>query len=306
MAKPQSITAADVARYRQNYIVEMDGIALYRVMAAGIRTPRDEAENSMTASIDILLVADAARDAALVLRALAEQVPGAALEHAQTKDEYLDRLKSKTFDIVVSDGSVAECEGLRAFYLVRERYPCVRFIHLSGLDPKDGDAHGLEAIGVDGFVSKGNLQELGSAVAAALREAGPSSSNDAKALAGYERLVSVIKELSLTRDLAAIMAIVRRAARALSGADGATFVLRDGDCCYYADEEAIGPLWKGQRFPLQSCISGWAMIHQQPAVVEDIYSDARIPIDAYEPTFVRSVVMVPIRAMEPIGAIGAY
>ncbi|MGE5215946.1 MAG: VIT1/CCC1 transporter family protein [Chloroflexota bacterium] len=34
MAKPQSITAADVERYRQNYIVEMDGIALYRAMAA--------------------------------------------------------------------------------------------------------------------------------------------------------------------------------------------------------------------------------------------------------------------------------
>lgn len=34
MGKPQSITAADVERYRQNYIVEMDGIALYRAMAA--------------------------------------------------------------------------------------------------------------------------------------------------------------------------------------------------------------------------------------------------------------------------------
>ncbi len=34
MAKPHSITAGDVERYRANYIVEMDGIALYRAMAA--------------------------------------------------------------------------------------------------------------------------------------------------------------------------------------------------------------------------------------------------------------------------------
>jgi VIT1/CCC1 family predicted Fe2+/Mn2+ transporter len=34
MAKPQSITAEDIERYRANYIVEKDGIALYRAMAA--------------------------------------------------------------------------------------------------------------------------------------------------------------------------------------------------------------------------------------------------------------------------------
>jgi VIT1/CCC1 family predicted Fe2+/Mn2+ transporter len=37
MAKPQSITAEDIERYRANYIVEKDGIALYRAMAAAER-----------------------------------------------------------------------------------------------------------------------------------------------------------------------------------------------------------------------------------------------------------------------------
>src|SRR5438034_3642929 len=32
--KAQQNTTADVARYQQNYIIEMDGIALYRSMAA--------------------------------------------------------------------------------------------------------------------------------------------------------------------------------------------------------------------------------------------------------------------------------
>jgi signal transduction histidine kinase/CheY-like chemotaxis protein len=119
-------------------------------------------------------------------------------------------------------------------------------------------------------------------------------------------LISVVQELSFARDLSAIQAIVRRAARALMGADGATFVLREGDECHYVDEDAIAPLWKGMRFPLQTCISGWAMRNRQAAVIPDIYADERVPIDAYRPTFVRSLVMVPIRSVDPVGAIGTY
>jgi hypothetical protein len=100
--------------------------------------------------------------------------------------------------------------------------------------------------------------------------------------------------------------IIRSAARQVTGADGATFVLRDGDLCFYADEDAIGPLWKGQRFPMSECVSGWAMRHRESVVIEDIDRDARIPHEAYRPTFVRSLVMVPIDDPQPVGAIGAY
>lgn len=119
-------------------------------------------------------------------------------------------------------------------------------------------------------------------------------------------LVTTVQELSLARDLATVMKIVRTAARQLTGADGATFVLRDGNLCYYAEEDAISPLWKGSRFPMEACISGWTMLNRQPAVIEDIYADPRIPADAYRPTFVKSLAMVPIRTLDPIGAIGNY
>ena len=123
---------------------------------------------------------------------------------------------------------------------------------------------------------------------------------------GMIELVDVVQRLAMARDLPAIQAIVRTAARRLTGADGATFVLRDGERCHYADEDAIAPLWKGQRFPLSACISGWAMLNRQPAVIEDIYADDRIPHDAYRPTFVKSLAMVPIRTLDPVGAIGNY
>lgn len=123
---------------------------------------------------------------------------------------------------------------------------------------------------------------------------------------GMASLVSTVQELSLARDLETIMEIVRTKARELTGADGATFVLRDDGKCFYADEDAISPLWKGLRFPLESCISGWAMINKQSVLIEDIYQDERIPHAAYKPTFVKSLVMVPIRTIDPIGAIGNY
>jgi signal transduction histidine kinase len=120
------------------------------------------------------------------------------------------------------------------------------------------------------------------------------------------RLVSAVQELSLARNLDTIMDVVGRAGRELTGADGATFVLREGDQCHYADENAISPLWKGQRLPLSACISGWTMLNRQAAVIEDIYADPRIPADAYRPTFVKSLAIVPIRTEAPIGAIGNY
>lgn len=121
-----------------------------------------------------------------------------------------------------------------------------------------------------------------------------------------DMLLEVVQKLSLAKDLETIMYIVRRAARQLSSSDGATFVLKDGDMCYYAAEDAIAPLWQGKRFPMTICVSGWVVKHRQPVVIEDIYNDSRVPIEAYRPTFVKSLAMVPIRTFDPIGAIGTY
>ncbi len=48
------------------------------------------------------------------------------------------------------------------------------------------------------------------------------------------------------------------------------------------------------------------MDHKEPAVIPDIYVDERVPWDAYRPTFVKSLAVVPIRTIAPIGAIGNY
>ncbi|MDD2760552.1 MAG: PAS domain-containing protein, partial [Methylomonas sp.] len=56
----------------------------------------------------------------------------------------------------------------------------------------------------------------------------------------------------------------------------------------------------------EACISGWAMLQAEPVVIEDIYADRRVPHDAYRPTFVKSLCMVPIGWDQPVGAIGCY
>jgi len=119
-------------------------------------------------------------------------------------------------------------------------------------------------------------------------------------------LLETVSKLSMVRHLEDIQRIVRSSARRLLCADGATFVLRDGEHCLYADEDAISPLWKGQRFPMDQCVSGWVMRHGRAAAITDIYADTRVPHEAYRPTFVKSLAMVPVRHVDPVAAIGVY
>jgi len=121
-----------------------------------------------------------------------------------------------------------------------------------------------------------------------------------------DALEDLVLQLSMARGLPEIMKIVRANVRGLVDADGITFVLRDGDKCFYADEDAISPLWKGQRFPAETCISGWAMKHREVVVIPDIYGDNRIHHAFYRPTFVKSLAIIPVRMEDPVAAIGAY
>jgi GAF domain-containing protein len=113
------------------------------------------------------------------------------------------------------------------------------------------------------------------------------------------------QKLAMADGKAEVIEAVRQHARGICQSDGITFVLREGDMCHYVEEDAIGPLWKGQKVPLSVCISGWAMLHGETAVIEDVFADPRIPYDAYLPTFVKSLIMTPV-GRRNVAAIGAY
>jgi len=129
---------------------------------------------------------------------------------------------------------------------------------------------------------------------------------DERAARANDDLAELDRLLARVTTVAELADVVRTRARRWAGADGATFVLREEDRCFYVDEDGIAPLWKGQRFPISACISGWVMDHASVVVVPDINTDERVPREAYRPTFVKSLLMVPVGRGRPMAAIGAY
>lgn len=120
------------------------------------------------------------------------------------------------------------------------------------------------------------------------------------------QLTLAIQELSATTRVGDVVDILRRSARTLCAARGVTVVAREGELCHYLADDSASALWPDQRFPMEACISGWAMLNGAPAVVPDIYRDARIPQEIYRPTYVRSLIMTPVGEGRPYAAFGAY
>lgn len=122
----------------------------------------------------------------------------------------------------------------------------------------------------------------------------------------WRMLSAATHRLGEAKSLDGILEILRISARAILQCDGVAVVRREGEMVHYVGEDAIAPLWSGQRFPIATCISGIAMLERQMVVIPDIRLDPRVPHNAYLSTFVASMAMAPIGLREPVAAIGAY
>jgi signal transduction histidine kinase/CheY-like chemotaxis protein len=265
----------------------------------------------------ILHLEDNSTDADLVRLALYRSGLNCDILPVNNAAAYLAALQRPEFDVILSDSGVPGCAGDLALVAAHDHCPGVPFIVVSG-DPsrcleqrRAAEAHGAgphSEAHPTSTVAKTELEQLAPVIRHALQ--GTSGQEQELETASYvwgmQQLVSVVQRLSIARNLPAIMDIVRHAARNLVGADGASFILREADNCFYAEEDALGPLWKGRRIPMSTCIGGWAMLNRQPAAVKDISQDARITPGLYQSTFVKSLLMMPIRTLAPIGAIGVY
>lgn len=252
----------------------------------------------------ILHLEDNPSDALIIERGIQRQGIPATFIQARSSSEFFAALQAGGFDVVLVDNNLPGYSAEDAIARAKASYPEIPVIVCSGA-AQDAEVAAMFAAGANDYVLKDHLWQLSAALRRNARPAAPVVV-EAPPQAAMMLLVDVVQKLSLARGLDAIVNIVGRAARQLTGCDGATFVLRDGPFCYYVDEDAISPLWKGQRFPLETCISGWAMLNSKSVIIPDIYKDARIPHAAYRPTFVHSLAMVPIRSYSPIGAIGNY
>jgi K+-sensing histidine kinase KdpD len=262
----------------------------------------------MAQHVSVLFLSSQPADVGVVRELMIKNGLTSQIIRVETRDEFIAAVNTEDVGVIIARVSqAAPFSALEVLKSAKAAVPGAYFIGLADAH-EDAESGRLSAAGADEIVSIEATWTLVAALRRAAKTAGllyeqRRCKRRERAMA---RLVVAVQELSLARDLTTVQTIVRRAARDLTGAHGATFVLKDNDRCYYADEDAIEPLWKGQRFPLSACVSGWVMSHRQAVVIEDIYADERVPVEAYRPTFVKSMLMVPIRTESPIGAIGNY
>lgn len=255
----------------------------------------------------VLHLEDDPNDALLVQRTLERAGLSAEITNINSAPEFRDAVSSGAYDAIVVDNGVPGFNAKAALEYSRRQNIDIPVIVCSGSsDPQEIGARLRE--GAVDYVLKDHLWQL----AATLQRLGDRKQqrHDVTRVERHNlamrRLVDLAQELSMARDLASIKEIVCRGVRDLTRADGAAFVLREGGKCFYADENAISPLWKGQRFAMEASVSGWAMLHRQSVAIDDVYADPRAPVEAYRSTFVKSLALAPIRTSDPIGAIGAY
>lgn len=116
-----------------------------------------------------------------------------------------------------------------------------------------------------------------------------------------------IRILASARTITALAECVVDAATALLGAQGAAFVVRDGEFCQYVEMNAIAPKWwKSQRFPLNACVCGWTILNARPAIVPDVFNDDRVPGRCYLGSEIKSLLAVPIGGKNALGAMPVY
>ncbi|WP_221734508.1 hybrid sensor histidine kinase/response regulator [Sphingomonas melonis] len=119
-------------------------------------------------------------------------------------------------------------------------------------------------------------------------------------------LIEASERLAAAGSMEAVVDVLRETAREAIGAEGIAVVLREGDTCRYIAEDAMAALWRGRRFDVGECVSGWSMTRLETVSIADVAVDPRIPQDAYAPTFVRSMAVAPIGRPEAVAALGAY
>ncbi len=224
---------------------------------------------------------------------------------AESENDFSSAIDNMEFAAVLTVDKVDGFGGFDALEKTRQRRPDMPFVVLTSVRDRQLLAKYYQK-GVTDVLPSSELWRLPFLLRHAVEAPPPVKKYESRATETLNRLVGATMDLSRARSLDDITRVIRHAARELVGADGASFVLREGDLSYYADEDAIAPTFKGMRFPMKVCIGGWAMINREQVVIKDVYQDERIPIEAYLPTYIKSLVMTPVRKQEPVAAIGVY
>jgi PAS domain S-box-containing protein/diguanylate cyclase (GGDEF)-like protein len=124
----------------------------------------------MTSMIRLVLVEDAEADAELIARHLKRAQLECEIHRVQTEPTFIAALRDVKPDLILSDFSMPQFDGLRALQIASTQARDTPFIFVSGTI---GEERAIDALhrGATDYVLKSNLSRLAAAVQRALREA---------------------------------------------------------------------------------------------------------------------------------------
>jgi signal transduction histidine kinase len=242
----------------------------------------------------------------MINRGLVEAGSDARIVLVGTRSAFCAALADEEVAVVLAREETTGFGAVEACEIARRAKPFVPFICI--FETMAGKGGSATLVAADDWVSADSSAELVPALRRALKTAAllAERRRDEWQARASRRLLAVVADLAKTGDIAEIQTLVVRAARDIAGAQGSTFISREGGQYYYAEEDAISPLWKGQRFPLSACAAGWVLSHGEFVAIDDISTDSRIQLEKYRSTFVKSFVLIPLRPALSLGAIGVY
>jgi PAS domain S-box-containing protein len=122
----------------------------------------------MDKPLNILIVEDLETDAALAEREIKIELPSALFKRVETRDDFIDALKTFQPDIIVSDYQMPAFDGITALKITLESTPLTPFIMHTGSMNEDTAVDCMKA-GATDYVIKEHIKRLGPAVKNALR-----------------------------------------------------------------------------------------------------------------------------------------
>lgn len=125
----------------------------------------------MTQQLQILHLEDDATDAELVQATLLREGVDCCVRVVATRSAFVAALEEGGIDLVLADYSLPDFDGMRGLAIVRERFPDLPFVFVSG---RLGEEAAIESLrsGATDYVLKNRLTRLAPAVQRALAEAG--------------------------------------------------------------------------------------------------------------------------------------
>ena len=120
--------------------------------------------------VRLLFVEDVETDAELAVRRLRQDGVQCTYKRVETESAFVEALRDNGHDIILSDFSLPQFDGMSALALARRDSPDLPFIFVSGTIGEERAIEALRCGAVD-YVLKSNLKRLAPAVTRALREA---------------------------------------------------------------------------------------------------------------------------------------